>query len=178
MLAFCYVYKINTRLLLEKLQTDSLSLQHLYSVLCHEQKCCRDDSCPSTVLHQVLGLSHTPYMRVWGTCRMYFVRCVRKPCNCTAMPFTAGLSLSPAVWHTAKEVCVCEGLRWRKLPFWSSRQAGWISGKTEAAVHMGLDVAWLIWEFRNKIIQQLLEKKLFMKATEIWAGKLPVLFTM
>lgn len=32
---------------------------------------------------------------------------------------------------------------------------------------MCVDVAWLIWEFRNKIIQQLLENKLFMKVTGI-----------
>lgn len=48
-----------------------------------------------------------------------------------------------------------------------------ISGETEAAVDMCVDVAWLICDFRNKIIQQLLENKLLMKVTEIWAGKPP-----
>lgn len=42
-----------------------------------------------------------------------------------------------------------------------------ISVKTEAAVDMHVDIAWLIWEFRNKIIQQLLENKLLKEVTEI-----------
>lgn len=118
--------KINTALLLEKLQKDSVSLQHLYSVLlCWEQKCWGNDSCPSTVLHQVLALSHTTYLWLCGKCRIFYVQCVRKPCNCTAVPFTAGLCLSPGVWHAAKEVCICENLGWRKLSFLNSRKASW-----------------------------------------------------
>lgn len=80
-----------------------------------------------------------------------------------------GLCLFPGVWHTAKQVCVCDALGEGNFPSCiPGRQAEvLISGETEAAVDMCVDVAWFIWEFRNNIIQQLLENKLLMKVTEI-----------